>query len=336
MSTELLSQDEIDALLHGVDSGSVEAESDEPLRDGVARSFDFANQDRIVRGRLPTLEMINERFARYFRVSVFNFLRRAAEISVNGVQMMKFGEYIHSLFVPTSLTMVQIQPLRGTALVMTDPKLAFITVDNFFGGGGKYNAKIEGREFTATELRVVQLLLNHAFKDYQKAWEPVLDIKFKTLGHEVNPHLANIASPSEVVVISSFSVELEGGGGALHITLPYSMIEPIRQSLDAGIQSDRHAKDDRWNLALREEIMQSKVELRAHLADTQINLRQLAELKVGDVIPFDMPEQVIINIEELPILRGIYGQSRGSGAVKINSIVQLDTIANIPNEEFDS
>jgi len=148
---DVLSQDEIDALLHGVDGGDVETEAEEPINDGVARSFDFNSQDRIVRGRLPTLEMINERFARNIRVSLFNMLRRQAEIAVGGVQMLKFAEYIHSLYVPTSLNMVKISPLRGTALFVIDPKLVFILVDNFFGGEGRFYNKIEGREFTPTE-----------------------------------------------------------------------------------------------------------------------------------------------------------------------------------------
>ncbi|HEB59510.1 MAG TPA: flagellar motor switch protein FliM, partial [Gammaproteobacteria bacterium] len=153
-ANDLLSQDEIDALLHGVDSGDVETEDDVEKYDGVARNFDFASQDRIVRGRMPTLEMINERFARLFRISLFNMLRRTAELSVGGVQMMKFGEYVHSLFVPTSLNIVRIRPLRGSALCVFDPKLVFIVVDNYFGGDGRYHTKIEGREFTPTERRV--------------------------------------------------------------------------------------------------------------------------------------------------------------------------------------
>ena len=146
---DVLSQDEIDALLHGVDDGNIETGSDEPLLDGVARGYDFNSQDRIVRGRLPTLEMINERFARNLRVSIFNLLRRQAELSVSGVQMLKFAEYIHSLYVPTSLNLIKIKPLRGTALFVIDPKLVFILVDNFFGGEGRFYNKIEGREFTS-------------------------------------------------------------------------------------------------------------------------------------------------------------------------------------------
>ena len=173
---DLLSQDEIDALLHGVDDGLVDTESDsEP---GSIKSYDLTSQDRIVRGRMPTLEMINERFARYTRISMFNLLRRSADVSVGGVQVMKFGEYVHSLYVPTSLNLVKMKPLRGTALFILDAKLVFKLVDNFFGGDGRH-AKIEGREFTPTELRVLLLLTEQPEHVYSRE-----KIAFTVWGYE--------------------------------------------------------------------------------------------------------------------------------------------------------
>ncbi len=207
---KILNQDEIDALLNGVDSGAVSTEPDpEP---GSARSYDFNNQMHIVRGRMPTLEMINERFARLFRVSLYNLLRRAPEIAVAPVQMKKFSEYVQSLHVPTSLNMVKYNPLRGTSLVVLDPKLVFAVVDNFFGGTGRH-AKIEGRDFTATEQRVIHLLLRNAFADLREAWSHIAAIELEYVQSEINPHFANIVSPSEIVVVSSFHIELEGGRG---------------------------------------------------------------------------------------------------------------------------
>ncbi len=319
-TADVLSQDEIDALLHGVDDGDVETEEDD-LHDGSARSFDFNSQERIVRGRLPTLEMINERFARNFRVSMFNLLRRQAEVAVGGVQMMKFAEYVHSLYVPTSLNMIKVEPLKGVALFVIDPKLVFIIVDNFFGGEGRFYNKIEGREFTPTEQRVISMLLEQMFKDLTEAWKPIKPLEFEYQSSEVNPHLANIVSPTEVVVVSTFRIDLEGGGGDLHITFPYAMIEPIRDLLDAGVQSDMAEVDDRWRLSLRDEIFESKVEVRSKLAEVELNLSDINELKVGDVIPFDMPDQVVLEAEEIPLFRGTLGISRGSAAIKINERV---------------
>ncbi|MCB1760517.1 MAG: flagellar motor switch protein FliM [Gammaproteobacteria bacterium] len=313
---DLLSQDEIDALLHGVDSGDVETETGE-YADGEARAYDFASQDRIVRGRLPTLEMINERFARYYRTSLFNMLRRSADLSVSGVQMLKFSEFVHSLFVPTSLNLVRVPPLRGKGLCVLDPKLVFSVVDNFFGGSGRFHTKIEGRDFTPTELRVVRMLLNLAFADLHEAWKPILDLNFEYVGSEVNPQFANIVSPSEVVVVTTFHIDLESGGGDLHICLPYSMIEPIRELLDAGVQSDRGERDERWARALKEEILSAEVELTSILGETQISVRQLAALKAGDIIPLEIPEIIDVKAAGIPVFNGHLGTSDGNYAIKL-------------------
>ena len=315
--SDLLSQDEIDALLHGVNGGDVETETDDALPEGEVQSYDFASQDRIVRGRMPTLEMINERFARYFRISLFNMLRRSGEVSVSGVQMLKFAEYVHSLFVPTSLSLVKVPPLRGTSLFVIEPKLVFALVDNFFGGGGRFHTKIEGREFTATELRVIRMVLDLAFSDLKQAWKPVLDVDFDYQGSEVNPHFANIVSPTEVVVVNTFRIELEGGGGDLHVTMPYAMVEPIRDLLDAGVQSDRSDTDERWARAIRDEMKEACVDLSSTLVETSISLRELNQLKAGDVIPVDLPELVTLEAEETPVFRGKFGVYNGSRAIKI-------------------
>jgi len=318
-ASDLLSQDEIDALLHGVDSGAVDTENEQGGEPGSARSYDFASQDRIVRGRLPTLEMINERFARHFRTSLFNMLRRTADISVSGVQMLKFSEFVHSLFVPTSLNLIRVAPLRGRGLCVIDPKLVFSVVDNFFGGTGRFHTKIEGRDFTPTEIRVIQMLLNLAFQDFQEAWRPVLDVEFSYVGHEVNPQFANIVSPSEVVVVTTFHIDLETGGGDIYLCLPYAMVEPIRDLLDAGVQSDRGERDERWEIAMREEVMNAQLELSSVLAEVTMSLRDLAELQAGDVIPLDMPDEVMLMAAEMPVCTGKLGTSEGSYAVQINS-----------------
>lgn len=320
---DLLSQEEIDALLHGVGSGDIDTEGDAGLADGEAQNYDFTSQDRIVRGRMPTLEMINERFARYFRISLFNMLRRTAEISIGGVQMLKFAEYVHSLFVPTSLNLVKVNPLRGTGLFVFDPKLVFIVVDNYFGGDGRFPTKIEGREFTPTEQRVIQRILHQAFEDLTQAWKPVMPIHFEYMNSEVNPQFANIVSPTEVVVVSTFHIELEGGGGALHVTLPYSMVEPIRDLLDAGVQSDRSEVDDRWRIAIREEMKGAPVEMSSVLAETTISMRDLMNLKPGDVIPIELPEIVTLRAEDIPVFRGKFGVSQGNRAIKITDRVLL-------------
>ncbi|WP_448213093.1 flagellar motor switch protein FliM [Colwellia sp. MEBiC06753] len=320
--SDLLSQDEIDALLHGVDDVEEEeiVEESEP-REGTS-DYDFSSQDRIVRGRMPTLEMVNERFARHMRISLFNMMRRTAEVSINGIQMIKFGEYVHTLFVPTSLNMVRFRPLKGTALITMEARLVFILVDNFFGGDGRYHAKIEGREFTPTERRIIQMLLKLIFEDYKEAWSPVMDVSFEYLDSEVNPSMANIVSPTEVVVISSFHIELDGGGGDFHVALPYSMLEPIRELLDAGVQSDKEDTDMRWSKALRDEILDVPVELSTKFVEFQLSLAKVMELEAGDIIPVDIPEHVTVLIEELPTFRAKLGRSRENVALQIQEKIK--------------
>ena len=318
MTTDLLSQDEIDALLHGVDSGAVDVEP--PPAPGEARTYDFATQERIIRGRLPTLEMINERFARTWRIGLFNLLRRSADLSVRGIDMIRFGEYMHSLQVPTNINLVKMKPLRGTGIVMFEPRLVFTVVDNFFGGNGKYHTRIEGREFTPTEMRVIQLLLKQTFSDFAEAWAPVMNVEFEYMNSEVNPHFANIISPREYIVVCRFHVELEGGGGELHLALPWSMLEPIREQLDAGVQSDRVEKDENWTSALHAQLQDVAVGVKSTLATRQISLRELSKLKVGDVIPIDLKPEIPVHVEHLPLFTGEFGVHNGRNAVKITDV----------------
>jgi len=321
-NTDLLSQDEIDALLSGVDSGEVETEMDEALDSGDARQYDFNSQDRIVRGRMPTLEMINERLARNLRQSLFNMLRRSPVISVEGVQMSKFGEYVHTLLMPSNLNIFQMRPLKGSGLIVCNPKLVFSLVDCFFGGEGRFYNKIEGRDFTITEMRIVRRFLDIIFNDLAEAWEPVLGVEFNYINSEVNPQFANIVTPSEVVVVSTFHIDLEAGSGYMHVTLPYAMIEPIRELLDAGVQSDVSEKDERWSQILREEILGAPVNLKATLTHARVTLGDIVNMQPGDIFPIEMPQLVTARVNEVPVFRGLYGASRGRVAMKVAETIR--------------
>lgn len=329
---DLLSQDEIDALLHGVDDGDIDTEDD--IDEEGIRNYDLASQDRIVRGRMPTLEMINERFARYTRISLFNLLRRNADVSTGGVQIMKFGEYIHTLYVPTSLNIVKLRPLRGSGLFIFDAKLVFKLVDNFFGGDGRH-AKIEGREFTPTEIRVVHMVLEQVFIDMKEAWNAVFKIDFEYINSEVNPSMANIVSPSEVVVVSTFHIELDGGGGDLHLAIPYSTIEPIREILDAGVQSDVDDVDERWMTTIRKDLLQARVPINVTVLEDRISLRDVAKMKKGDIIPIDFPELVTVTANKVPMFKARLGQSNGALAAKIEERIERpkNVTAMVENNE---
>ncbi len=327
---EHLSQDEIDTLLNGVDSGDVDTEPDRLAEDGEAVVYDLGSQDRIIRGRMPTLDMVNERFTRYMRISMFNMLRRTTEVVVSGVKIVKFSEYVRGLYMPTSMNLININPLRGTGLFVIDPKLVFATVDNFFGGDGRYHTRIEGRDFTPTENRVIQLLINQAFEELKKAWEPIIDLNFKYLTSEINPQFANIVSPTEVVVVSTFKMELEGGGGEFHVVMPYSMLEPIRSLLDSGTQSDTVSIDHRWRRALKDEIKQAPLEINSSMGRTKLTLGEVLNLNAGDIIPVELPELVTVCAENIPVFKGTLGVSGGKNAIQFMEPVKR---RNYENEE---
>ncbi|MCP5327971.1 MAG: flagellar motor switch protein FliM [Steroidobacteraceae bacterium] len=314
MSDPILNQNEIDALLNGING--VESPLEPLPSPGETRSYDLGKEMRIVRGRMPTLEMINERFARLFRLSLYGVLRRQAEVAAAAVQLKKFNEYVHTLHLPTSLNMVRFNPLRGTSLIVVDPKLVFAIVDTAFGGNGRH-ANIEGREFTATENRIIRTVLDRVFSDLQQAWAHVHPIEIEYLNTEMNPHFAGIVSPTEVVVITAFRIDIEGHGGELHVTMPYSMVEPLRDVLDSGVQSDRADRDDRWTNALHDEVLDAAVEMRAMLGEGQISLSNLLDMQVGDVIPFDFDGRAVLHADELPLFKGLLGASRGMCAVQL-------------------
>lgn len=314
----VLDQAEIDALLGGGEDEEEEDNNGE-ASEGT-RSFDFS-QDRIVRGRMPTLEMINERFARNLRVSLFNFLRRSPEISSQGVSIIKYGEYVNTLFLPTSLNIVRMRPLRGQTLFIFDAKLVYILVDNFFGGEGKFHNKIEGRDFTPTEQQLIHRFLDIAFKDIKDAWKALMDVEFEYQNSEVNPAMANIVSPSEMVVISKFRIELEGGAGEMHITIPYGVLEPIRDLIDSGVQSDADDLDERWIKQIHAEIYQAKINLKTELCRVTMPMKEINNLKVGDIIPVELSEHVKVFAENVPVYYAKLGQANERYAFKITKVL---------------
>ncbi|MGR9053846.1 MAG: flagellar motor switch protein FliM, partial [Gammaproteobacteria bacterium] len=237
----------------------------------------------------------------------------------------KFSEYIQGLFVPTNLNVVKFSPLRGRALVVMEPRLVFTAVDNFFGGAGQFYNKVEGREFTPTEMRVIRMLLEMIFKDLNEAWRPVMALHFEYMTSEVNPQFANIVSPSEIVVISTVHVELEGGGGDIHIVMPYAMIEPIRELLDQ-VSSDRGETDGRWQESLHKNVMNVFVTLDSVLVEKKITVRDVLKLKKGDVIPIEMPDTVRLRAQTMPVFEGKVGLSDGNYAIQIIKKINPDMI----------
>lgn len=320
MAGDFLSQEEVDALLKGVTGESDEPEGGEAEADGV-RTYNLGTQERIVRGRMPTLELINERFARYLRIGLFNYMHRNAEISVGPIRVQKYTEFIRNLVVPTNLNLVQAKPLRGTALFVFDPNLVFLVVDNMFGGDGRFHTRVEGRDFTATEQRIILGLLNVVFAEYSRSWKPVYDISFEYIRSEMNSQFANIATPAEIVVSTTFTLEFGGATADMHICFPYSMMEPIRDLLYSAMQSDQLSTDKRWIGTLRKQLQGAEVEVVAQLGTSRITLGQILKLKAGDVIPLNIPEKITAVVDNVPLIECSYGQQNGQYALKVERFI---------------
>jgi flagellar motor switch protein FliM len=320
MSSEFLSQDEVDALLKGVTGESDEpAASDES--EGGLRPYNLGTQERIVRGRMPTLELINERFARYLRIGLFNYIHRTTEVSVGPIRVQKYSEFIRNLVVPTNLNLVSAKPLRGTSLFIFDPNLVFLVVDNMFGGDGRFHTRVEGREFTGTEQRIIRGLLHVVFTEYMRAWNPVYKISFEYIRSEMNSQFANIATPSEIVVSTTFSLEFGGAMADMYICFPYSMLEPIRDLLYSAMQSDQLSTDQHWIMMLRKQLKDAEVEIAATLGTATVTLGEILKLKAGDIIPLDISDKIIASVDDIPVVECAYGQQGGQYALKIDRFI---------------
>jgi flagellar motor switch protein FliM len=322
MSQDFLSQEEVDALLKGVNGEAEETAAEDTA--GGLKPYDLGRQERIVRGRMPTLELINERFSRLLRIGLFNYIHKGTEISVGPIKVQKYSEFIRNLVVPTNLNLVTIKPLRGTALMVLDPNLVFLVVDSMFGGDGRFHTRVEGRDFTPTEQRIIQGLLNVFFSEYEKAWKPVFEIKFEYVRSEMNTQFANIATPSEIVVAVTFTIELGGNSSEMHLCIPYSMVEPIRDVLYSTMHSEQAATDRRWSSTLAKQLQLAEVELVAPIGASEVALSEIISLKVGDVVPLHIDEHIQALVDGVPVMDCRYGVRNGQYALKVDRFLAQD------------
>ncbi len=288
---------------------------------GGVRPYNIATQERIVRGRMPTYEIINERFARLLRIGLFNFMRRTVDIAVGPVKVIKFSEFVRNLVVPTNLNLVQMRPLRGTALLVFDPNLIFLIVDNLFGGDGRYHTRVEGRDFTQTEQRIIRRLLDVVFEEYEKSWKSVYPVKFEYVRSEMNPQFATIATPNEVVVTVTFDIDMGNQGGELHVCIPYSMIEPIRDTLYSALQGDHLEVDKRWIKLMSQQVQIAEVELIANIGHTKVTFEQILSMQTGDIIPLEIPKTITVNVDGIPVMDCHYGIMNGQYALRVNAMI---------------
>ncbi len=320
MSDEILSQEEVDALLKGV-TGDEDIPSEAPLLTGI-QPYNLAKQERIVRGRMPALEIINERFARAFRISMYSFTRRGHEVTTGPIKVQKYSEFLRNLVVPTNINICTAKPLHGSCLIIFDPSLIFLTVDSLFGGDGRFHTRIEGREFTPTEQKIIFRMLKLVWEDYGTAWKTIRPLEFTLLRSEINPQFANIATPAEVVVSTSFQIEMGSASGNVHICMPYTMIEPVRDQLMSSLHGESMETDARWHQTLRHQLESSTLELVAPLATRKLTVEELIGFESGDIIPIEINETIRATVDGVPVLEATYGTHRNRYSLKVNKLIR--------------
>jgi len=320
MSQQILSQDEVDALLQGITGESQKLEEEEVV-EGEIRNYDISSQERIVRGRMPTMEIINERFARNIRIGLFNFIRKSPEIAIGSIKVQKYSAFLREIVVPTNFNIVSVRPLRGSGLIVCDPTLVFAVIDSLFGGAGKYHTRIEGRDFSPTEQRIIRRLVDVITAEYKNAWKGVYPLELEYQRSEMQPQFANVATPSEIVVATSFTLEIGDASGTIHFCIPYATLEPIRDVLYSTIQGDSAEPDRRWVNLMTQQIQAAHVELVAELAYAPATVEQLLSFKPGDFIELDLKPGIQAKVSGVPVLDCHYGVSNGKYALKVDQLL---------------
>jgi flagellar motor switch protein FliM len=326
MNQQILSQDEVDALLQGITGESQKLEQEE-VPEGAIRDYNLASQERIVRGRMPTMEIISERFSRNIRIGLFNLMRKTPEVSVGTIKVQKYSAFLREIVVPTNFNIMAVRPLRGSGLIVCDPTLVFAVIDALFGGQGKFHTRIEGRDFSPTEQRVISRLVETITTQYKKAWHGIYPLDLEYQRSEMQPQFATIAAPGEIVVTSSFTLEVGETTGTIHFCIPYATLEPIRDVLYSSVQGDSVEPDRRWVKLLAHQIQAAEVELVAQLAHAPATVEQLLALKPGDFIELDLNKVIEVKVDGVPLLSAQYGTSNGNYALKVEQV--LTTMNNL-------
>lgn len=311
---EVLNQDEIDALLGGDEESGEVKEVGDPSQ---PRVYDFSHEDRVIRSKMPNLETINQRFIRNFRIQLYNFLRKTPEVTYKGIETYKYSDYLDSLSLPISFNLIKMPPLKGSALLVFDSNLVYSLVECLYGGDGKQHTKIEGREFSPTEDRMVHILMDIIFKEMKECWGSVLPIDFEYKNTEVNPAMANFVQGSDIVVSSQFNVELESGGGAFHLTIPYMAMEPVKEVLTSNVRTEKDDSNDRWVHAIQQQVLNAEVEMNCILAKKEIKLRDVLHFEQGTFIPIELPEYPTLLAEGIKIFKSKFGVHEGKYALKV-------------------
>jgi len=323
---KILSQDEVDALLRGVTDGDVETEAPEVEDlDGEPVLFDLGNQAGIVRGRMPTLDVIHQQFARQFRLSLSDILRKPVEVTITNQTVLKFSEFTKRLPIPAYLQVISMEPLRGSAMVATDAATVYLLVDHFFGGAGQTHVKPEGQDFTLIEQRIMRNVMAMGLKDLEKAWSPVRKLAVKATRTEMNPQLASVVLPGDIVIVVTLGIELGNSVGDLHLCIPYAMLEPIRDRLQVSFQSDLYEVDHGWITRFSSRLKEASVHFSVRLGETELSVEEFMRFAPGDVITLNQPttQPLIATVEGVPKFSGFPGTTKGMQSFQIQALITM-------------
>ncbi|KML24136.1 flagellar motor switch protein FliM [Leclercia adecarboxylata] len=323
MSDNILSQDEIDRLLGGGSNHENDFPSEDLTHHNNIKPYDPNTQRRVVRERLHSLEIINERFARQFRIGLFNLLRRSPDITAGSIKIQSYHDFARNLPVPTNLNLVHMNPLRGTALFVFSPKLVFMAVDNLFGGDGRFQTKADGREFTPTEQRIIKRMLSMALEAYDSAWSSIFKLQTEFVRAEIQVKFTNItSSPNDIVVTTPFYVEMGPHSGEFDICIPFSIIEPLRELLTNPPLENSRQEDELWRNTLSAQVQETELELVTNFAEIPTRLSNIMNLQSGDVIPLDKPDYVQTLVDGVPVFHGKYGRVNNQYALKVEQLMR--------------
>ena len=325
--SEVLSQGEVDALLRGVGDGEIETEKDEAPEEvsGIV-AYDLTSQEKIIRGRLPSLDIINQMFSRLFKNTFSTLMRKSVNVSTVSTDTIKFGDFLRSLPVPSSMHIFRMEPLRGHGLVIVESKVVYAVVDTFFGGSGAKEVAVTDRDFSAIEIRMTKTVILSVLHDLEEAWRPVHTVTTSFVRSEGNPQFAAIVPPTDIVLVILFEIEMENMTGTLTICLPYEAIEPVIPKLKAQFQSEKLEVDQVWVRRLRAELLSTEIEIITELGTTEITPEDLMGFKVGDtlILGNDVTDPLILKVEGNPKFKGFPGVSRGNKAIQITEVIERE------------
>lgn len=332
MEEKILSQEEIDALLAGLAEGKIETETEKKTEIGEVRPFDFRNYTISARLRIPGLEVISEQLIRSLRMHLSTILREAIDIHSLPLQMERFKDFLNRIPVPTSIHIFKLEPLKGQSLLVIDATLAYLFIERFLGGEGKH-VRVEGREFTSIEQKLIKKVVNVIFNELEKAWRNIIPVKAKYIRGEVNPQFARVLMPEETVIVTGYNIELEAISGKILFCYSLNTLQPVKEKLYSPYQFEEYV-DLAWRKSLERYVFNSEVDLSAILGKTIITLEDLLNLEEGDVIVLDkkVEEPVEIYIEGVPKMLGKLGVFKNRMAVQVQKFLTFEE-ENIKEEE---